>query len=644
MLPNSRLSWLAAISCLTLAIGMVAIAWHIGYDGRDSLANRIASEKNPQVIDYVHTTKWWVATFSAVLLFAAALSARWWAGPSGHWSLIKNHQIPKPTWRWWLAVGILIIAGAALRAERLNLSLYNDEAYSFRRYISGHERTNQQSGEKEFREAKWVDTMWHMQVGNNSPPYNLLARLAYEKVAQYQNLAVGQIHESAIRFPAFVAGLLGIFLIGLAARQLGSPDHGLVAMAIIALHPWAIQFSTTARGHSFLLVLIPLLILTCWHALRKGTWQPWIAFGATSTLLMWTFPGAIHPLIALNSFIALWFLHARFYKRDNIPTIHIQSSRWLLCNFFAAIFFLLLYAPLANQMRVVMKDGSVSSLIGGPSWSWWSNATSQLAIGMRWHDTNPASPHASAVIRSMEQGAPFLIATLILLGFLTVAGCIWWCRHHLTRGLLLITIAFATPILGFTVARLTDTVLHSWYVLSALPALIILLCGATGWLSDRRAAIAIISKGVFVATFGLWLFAISTPLQNYGRNSLHPLRDAVERVRGQAYPAYLNEAPSAKLATFWTDLSIYDPFAITTWSIEELKEVESKAKVLQIPLYVVFGHHSIAIRTRPELVAYIEQSGNYQHIEDLYAAAGDAQFNYHLFKWLNPPMATSEKK
>jgi len=643
MLPDNRLSWTAALTCLVLAIGMAAIAWHIGHDGRDSLPNQIASNKNPQVIDHVHTTKWWVATFGAVLLIAAALSARWWAGPTGHWGLIKNPQMPKPSWRWWLAVAILIAAGAALRAERLNLSLYNDEAYSFRRYISGHERINQQSGEKEFRKAKWVDTMWHMQVGNNSPPYNLIARLAYEKTAQRQNLNTGQIHETAIRFPAFIAGLLGIFLIGLAARQLGSPDHGIAAMAITALHPWAIQFSTTARGHSFLLFLIPLLILTCWHALRKGTWLPWIAFGTTSTLLMWTFPGSIHPLIALNSFIALWFLHARFYKRENIPTIHIQSSRWFLTNVFATLIFLLLYAPLANQMRGVMKEGSVSSLIGAPSWSWWSNASSQLAIGMRWHDTNPASPHASAVIRSMEQGAPLLIATLILLGLLTLAGCTWWYQRHKTNALLLITIAFGTPILGFTVARLTDTVLHSWYVLSALPALIILLCGATGWLNHRRAAIAIIPKAVFAATLVLWLFAISTPLQNYGRNSLHPLRDAAERVRGQPYPAYLNQPLSAKLATFWTDLSIYDPLAISTWSIEELQEVESIAQSLQIPLYVVFGHRNLAIKTRPELVDYIEQSGNYQHIENLYAA-GDAQFNYHLFRWLDPPLLTSEEQ
>jgi len=85
------------------------------------------------------------------------------------------------------------------------------------------------------------------------------------------------------------------------------------------------------------------------------------------------------------------------------------------------------------------------------------------------------------------------------------------------------------------------------------------------------------------------------------------------------------------------------PLAISTWSIKELQEVESKAKALEIPLYVVFGHRSIAIATMPELVAYIEQSGNYEHIENLYAAGGDAQFNYHLFKWLDPSDPTIEE-
>lgn len=644
MLPNSRLSIAAAITCLVLAFGMATIAWYIGHDGREALPNRIAADSKAKVIDHVHTTKWWVATCSAVLFFVAALIARWWAGPKGRWSIIASPALPKPTWRWWLACGILLAVGGALRFERLNLSLYNDEAYSFRRYISGHERIDKRSGEKKFREAKWVDTMWHMRVGNNSPPYSSLARLSYEKASKHLGLATGQVHEFSIRFPAFIAGLAGIFLIGYTARKLGSPDRGIAAMAIMALHPWAIQFSTTARGHSFLLLLIPLLILTCWRALRKGTWLPWLGFGITSTLLMWAFPGSVHPLIALNSMIALRLLYARFWKRDDIQSIRIQSTRWFLSNVGAAIIFILLYAPLANQMRSVMKDGAASSLVGAPSWSWWPNATSQLAIGMRWYDTNPASPHASAVIRSVEQGSPFLITTLILLGLLTLAGCVWWYRDHKIRALILFSIAFGTPILGFAVANLTDTVLHLWYVLAALPALIILFCGATGWLNDRRSAVALIPKAVFAITIGLWLCAISIPLLNYGRNSLHPLRDAVECVRGQSYPDYLNQPESAKLATFWTDLSIYDPLAITTWSIEELRAVESEAQSEQIPLYVVFGHRKIAIKTRPELVAYVEQSGNYQHVETLYAAGGDAQFNYHVFKWLKSPAPVSEEE
>ena len=71
-----------------------------------------------------------------------------------------------------------------------------------------------------------------------------------------------------------------------------------------------------------------------------------------------------------------------------------------------------------------------------------------------------------------------------------------------------------------------------------------------------------------------------------------------------------------------------------TWSVEELQSVEQEASLDGQPLFVVFGHRSIALHSSPDLVAYIEDSGRYEHVSDLHGT-DQGQFNYHVYRWLN---------
>ena len=57
----------------------------------------------------------------------------------------------------------------------MDLSLYNDEVYSFRHYIHGQFKPAD-DGSLEFRAATWKDTVWKNKA-NNGVAFSILSRL-----------------------------------------------------------------------------------------------------------------------------------------------------------------------------------------------------------------------------------------------------------------------------------------------------------------------------------------------------------------------------------------------------------------------------------------------------------------------------------
>ncbi len=617
--------------CLLLALGLGALAWGLGADGRDAIASRETRDRTVRVIDHVRTATWWVAVAGAGLMLAAAGTARWWAGPRGRFSRLDLPPVPAPGWLWWLAAAVILLVAAWLRAERLNLSLYNDEAYMFRRYIAGDFRPDGETGQLVHRAPDWVTTVWHMEVGNNSPPYGLVARLNYEWVAERHGLAPAQVSETAIRWPAYAAGVAGLLVLGLLARGLGSPERGLLVLTVAALHPWMIRYASEGRGHGLLLLLVPLLLGAVWRALREGTWRWWLTVGGLSALMMWAFPGSVHPLLALNAILGIGWLLGWLRRREHRPRVKIQATRWLLANGLAALLFMLLFAPQVNQMRATM-DEPPPSLQGAPPWSWWADIGSQLAIGMPWRDANPESPVASAVLRSIEAHNWLPVAALGLVALAVLLGWLWWCWH--TRaGWLLAAVGFGAPLLAFAVARLTDTVLHPWYVLAALPALIVMAAGSLGWLMDIGGRIPRPAWWASAAVLAVWVAAIAPVVKRQTLHPLQPQREAVELARGGVYPGYLEQSDQVELAAFYTDFMVYDPFANPAWSVTELEAMEATARDSNRPLVVAFAHRRHARNSHGALLDYIESSGRYQLVADL-QGTGHEQFNHFVYRWL----------
>lgn len=620
----------ATVFCLVLALGLGALAWWLGPDARDAIADREERGRVVRVIDIVHTVTWWVSLAGAGILLLAAATARWWAGPREGLGQRAVPALPPPGLRWWLGAAAVLLVAAWIRAERLDLSLYNDEAYMFRRYVAGDFRPDRETGELRHRVPDWAVTAWHMEVGNNSPPYSLLARLSYEQVAARAGLALAEVHEPSVRWPAYAAGLAGLLALALVARGLGSPDRGMLVLIAGAFHPWMIRYASEGRGHALLLLFAPLLLAALWRALASGLWRWWLAVAALSMLMMWTFPGAVHALLMLNLVLAAgWFFQWR-QRPDGREAAAIQVPRWLLANGLAALAFSVLFAPMLQQMRKNL--GEVGSLKGAPGWSWWVDIGSRLAVGMPWHEDNPDSPVASSVARALELNNWLPVAALGAVALVLALGWLWWCSQ--TRfGWLLAALGLGGPALAFVAAHLTDTVLHPWYVLISLPPLLLLAAGSLGWLQDMSGRVPRLGWWGAGLVLALWLATAGPVMLRELNNPVQPQREAVLKARGAVYPGYLDAGRQVLLAAFNTDSGVYDPFLTVTWSVTELEATEAEARRQGVPLYVTFAHRSMARSTHPALVDYIESSGRYELVRELHGT-GHQQFNHRIFRWL----------
>lgn len=617
------------IFCLVTAGILGALAFFLGIEGRDAISDRLDSGRRLRVIDHVRTAKWWVAALGALGLMLAAATAKWWAGPRHPASLCAMGPIPKAGWRWWSAALVILVIAGVPRWERLDLGLYNDEAYMFRKYVAGEYRTDEKSGERTFREPLWSTTLWHMEVGNNSPPYSAVARLAYEWVAERRGLADAEVHERSIRLPAWLAGMAGVLMAGVLTRWLGSPGLGLAVMGLAALHPWLIRYGSEARGHALLLPLMPLVLSCVLKSLSAGNWRWWLSLGGVSVLMMWAFPGAVFWLIMVNGVVA-WRLAWSWWREPTRRTVvREQGARWLGANALAALVFWLLFAPMFSQMRATL--GEVPALAGGPESHWLLDFSAMAAIGMTWMEQNPDSPVSLSVKGAGRMGNPWpQVAVIIFCLAVLVGGARAWRRSRLL-GQLLIAGALGAPLLAFGVARGTDTVLHLWYALSAAPLLVILVTMAFAPAAGGRHRITLAVAGG--AAGFLWLAVVVPQIRAITGHSVQPMREAVELVRGGVFPHYLDLEKQVKLASFWTDVTRYDPLVSVTWSVAELQEVEREAREEGLPLLVVFGHREIAVNTQAELVAYLEDSGRYRHVADLYGT-DQRQFNHHVYEWL----------
>ncbi|TLD69662.1 hypothetical protein FEM03_17040 [Phragmitibacter flavus] len=613
--------------CILTAIALLLLHLSLPPEARHAIELRLAESRRPRAIDHALTLTWWSSAVGAVLMLIAALTTRWWRGPQQPPQLLP--QTPHAPWSRtaWLAILAILLFAGGLRALRLDLGLYNDEVYTFRRHIAGDFRQHPKTGEQEFRHTSWANTAWLSEVGNNSPPFSILARLSHQTAQKITGAPDGEIIEWAMRLPVWITGIAGILMLGVLARDLGSPDRGFLVMLLASIHPWHIRYSSEGRGHGFLLLLLPLLAWLLIKSLRHGTWRNWLSFGIVQMLTMWTFPGAMHPLLLINATLVLWLAFRWFNHPLQRTALITQSTRWILCTLFGAGLFFLAYAPAANQMRTNLSQ--VSSLNALTPWGWLPNIATLMLTGKPWHDPNPDSTLTRSFERAIDLDQHLPVAALLLLTLLAIAGLWWWIKRGISGWLILVA-GFPTIVLAFTVSRLTNTVLHEWYALSSLPFVLLLISGSVGWAMQQRRLQQQFALPLIAVALLPWCVALRPVLSTQTRHSVQPLREVVHFIHGDTFPHY-NSSEKPLLAAFWTDIGVYAPCLQPTHTVADLQALATEARTSGRTMWITFAHRSDAMKTHGELIHHLENSGEYEHITNL-TGFGSSIFNHHLYR------------
>ncbi len=273
--------------------------------------------------EFVRSSLWWAGLLALPVLGVLALTVRRWTAPVhelGHVGL--KSRMPR---LFWPVVGVITILYAATAAPRLRQSLWDDEVYTVRKIVLGTDRI-QSDGSAKIKQLPWSHTLWHCEGARNHGLQSILCRLSlgvYRAIVRPEGL---QFSETAVRLPSFIAGALSIPALALLVARLGFPWAGVVAAALLALHPWHLKLATEARGYPFVFLFIPLIALCVARAAPSGNWTWLAAFAALEFALLYAWPGTLLTVLVANA--ALLALIFRFATSRETASTALSPAGW----------------------------------------------------------------------------------------------------------------------------------------------------------------------------------------------------------------------------------------------------------------------------------------------------------------------------
>lgn len=228
----------------------------------------------------------------------------------------------------FLILGGITLIGLSLRIIDINKSIAYDEAYTFIHFAS--------------RPFKHILTDYS--APNNHIFHTILVGISYR-------LFGGEAW--ALRLPAFIAGVLLIPAMYIAARRFFSEYQALAAAGLLAVMPLFINYSVNGRGYT-MLVLVSLL-LTNFAAIlvfQKSN-AALIAFIFTAALGFYTIPIFLYPMAGVSFWVVFTYLFARESWSERLRKVGVFLGACLLAGLLTA----LLYSP------VIIFGSGLSSII-----------------------------------------------------------------------------------------------------------------------------------------------------------------------------------------------------------------------------------------------------------------------------------------
>lgn len=579
-----------------------------------ALPDLAAKDLKVSTLKYVQGGLWWAACLNAVLCAALALTARWWAGKAtaSAWSLgLKTHP-GAVSQRGWIALILILTAAGALRWARMDLSFYNDEAHTFRRYIAG-QNMPQPDGTLKWRPVTWLETVWLNKIGNNSPPFTMLSRLSYEGWKKITGNPWGTVNETAVRLPAWVAGMASLMLLFFITRRIlprSSACYWLLLFA--ALHPWHLRYSTEARGYGLMLLGITACFYLLLRAAGDGRWRWWLALGVAQFFTIWSFSGILFFFVAFNGLLLLWMV----VRVRQTGGSWLALFRPLFGMLVGAMLTLQLSLPSMMQLAVSLRDNAAVRGVMGVAW--WQDVAGGLLAGIRWVDNDVSNPQNLALSRILV-AAPWVWLLLLLSVVLLAIGTLRLLKTHHAARIIILSAPLAI-FAGWLLLRMQGKYLHVWYVLYALPGLFLAWsAGASQLASDGKKSA--LQRGLLTGI--LLLSSVS-----WGWLDWHLLHHGKENIRGLAEAVPGN----AVFGTLFSDVDIYYPTVEVLKGKADVERLIAKARAEKKPLFLSFAHLS-QDPTIVEIYDRISKQPDFRSVRPVYGL-DEEQFTHHLYRWI----------
>ncbi|MGK0187698.1 MAG: hypothetical protein ACI9R3_003487 [Verrucomicrobiales bacterium] len=592
----------------------------------DEIARQLAAGNAPHwKLDTV-VGIYWGAAANCTIAGLLIITMRWWCRQSSAAETDPRSSVKSGRF-FLLALILIVITAGAVRWKLANGSLWWDEMWNVKMATVGEFRTGSKHPESlRFHPTDFARCAWYYQKPTNHVPTALASKVSYNIWSQLTNARVGEINEFVIRLPVFLSALGSVALIGLCVRRWTGPGPGLVAAAILAVHPWFIRYGIDARAYGPVVFSMLLSLWSLSQALSTDRFRFWLLFGFAQFLLMWS---NLHTIwfCASATIAAALLIGIRHSPAHRWP----QMGRLLAANALAAAAFLQVFIPnliqLSRWASSEMDDSRVD-------FSMLRTTASQLLFGIEPEWPIHGIESAGLVTWASETGGHtwlMWVAILAALAFI-ISGMLHLSKKNRVAGALILA-TFLAAIVFLTASWLYDFYFYPRFLIVLLPSVVITL--ATGlwqgcqWIHCR---LSLARPGAIAALgfFGYLLICLPQ-ISVLQKRSYAPMREVAQYILAQKKLDPEVQAFGYGLGS--RILRLYDPeirYTITPPGEKDLRSALEEAKKNQHPLYVFYGYPLFNRMTMPGGFPMLEDPDLFEEV----AAFGgiEPEFYFRILK------------
>lgn len=523
---------------------------------------------------------------------------------------------------FWALVLLAVIAAGVIRYPRLNHSFWNDEEVAYRKFIHGAQKVDA-NGDVEFSPVSWKRTWFYNITGNNHVLQSVGSRLAVELCSDEEG-GDQSIHESLTRYLPLVAGLLTIFALAFLLWQSGAGLAGVLAAWLLALNPWHVRYSVEARGYSAMLLFAVLMLVFLILAKSQRSWIPWAFYGIFQLACLLCFPAALYLVAAINIGVLLMI----GLQRDGVA-----FRRWSTVSVIGAAVFVQIMTPSLLKML-----GWLEAPYEQPqAWNreYFFNLWTHLSAGIPLYDGHHPRVFGVDLESWHRLGGVRYWLIVAIVPALSIMGGLWaFMRYPLLR--LPILSVLAAVLLALLHVTLKPMVFHCWYLFYLLIpfCLCLPMLPQMLWRCNRSAGL-LTAMALLVCYAGL----AAAPIQRQIDFPRHPIREAVETVRGESPALSIAHSRIKTIAVGpgSGQMASYDPHTVAVKDRASLSAAIDHSRQSGEPLWVYSSNDGELGNLTPDLAEVLHDTSTFEEIDYVYGV--EAFWSIRIFH-LRPAAAT----